>query len=144
MTGETEITTGTTKTLKIQAAVFVKESIQKILREHLSKKEYSIWARSQGLSYPQSERYWKRSWQLINEKFKLEREQLVDKQLMNYWEIYNFALEKGDFNTARQILNDISKLQGLNEPEKIDITKTEKIVFKFGGDNIDDDNQDGE
>jgi hypothetical protein len=39
----------------------------------------------------------------------------------------------GDLSNARQVLNDISKLMGMNEPDKVDVKTELKIKFNFGG-----------
>jgi hypothetical protein len=62
----------------------------------------------------------------------LERDQLINKHLQKYWHIYDLALAKEDLNNARQTLNDISKLLGMAEPEKVDVKQELKIKFKFG------------
>ena len=46
-------------------------------------------------------------------------------------ETWTRTLQKDDLSNARQVLNDISKLLGMSEPEKMDISQELKIRFKF-------------
>ena len=69
---------------------------------------------------------------MLNEKYQLERDQLINKHLQKYWSLYDLALANDDISNARQVLNDISKLLGMNEPEKIETKNELKIRFKFG------------
>jgi hypothetical protein len=47
------------------------------------------------------------------------------------WNIHDLAIENNDFTNARNALNDISKLIGLNSPDKLDITH-HAIKLNFG------------
>lgn len=112
-----------------------KKDIKKILDEHLSFKEYSEYCRTKyKLSQNRCSGVWQEMWDDIREKFRLEKDKLVTKHLDRYWTLYNEAVELGDINTARNILNDISKLQGLAEPDKLEINQDTIIKFQFGGD----------
>jgi hypothetical protein len=64
----------------------------------------------------------------------LDRENLINKHLQKYWSLYDLALSKEDISNARQVLESISKLLGMNEPEKVDVKQELKIKFKFGND----------
>lgn len=112
---------------------FINISLKRILGEHLSWKEYTSWCReTYDISGKQANDNWLEVWGIIRQKYKLERENLVNKHLHKYWELYDKALNNDDINTARQILNDISKIQGLNEPDKLVIDTDKKIILKFG------------
>jgi len=121
------------KMTKVQVEEFITESISLIMNEHLSYREYIKYCKeTKKLSENQSNIYWKRVFELIKEKYSLQREEEIDKHLFHLWSIYGQSIDKGDFNTARQILGDISKLKGLNEPDKLDMTSQNEIIFKFG------------
>lgn len=116
---------------KAETENFMKESMRKVFNDHLSWNEYIEWCRQQGLSREQAGKYWKRVWENVRDKFRLDKEKLIDKHLKHYWDIHSQALMTGDYSNARQTLNDIAKLMGLNEPDKVE-TKTEmKIKFRF-------------
>jgi hypothetical protein len=99
----------------------IQESIDLLLKKHYSHKQYLRFCRSKDLSAVQCNKYYKRTWDHIRSRFNLDRDKLVDKHLLNLWDLYDSALELNEINTARQVLTDIAKLQGLNEPEKIKI-----------------------
>jgi hypothetical protein len=117
---------------KIEVERFVNESVNQILDNHMSWTEYTTWCRKHGVSEHRANHLWKSAWVLIQEKFELDRHKQVAKHLQKYWLIHDIAQKRGDLNTARQALNDIAKLMGLNEPDKVDVT--EKIRFNFGDD----------
>ena len=120
---------------KVQTEDFLTQSLEEILNNHLSYTEYVKWCKkTNNLSQTQSNEYWLRVWSMLEEKYQLERDQLITKHLKKYWEIYDYAMEDGDWSNARQTLNDISKLLGMNEPEKMDVQQELQIRFKFGND----------
>ena len=121
------------KMTKSERERFISVSIKRVLGEHLSWKEYTSWCKEvYQISGKQANTYWLEVWSIIRQKYKLERENLVNKHLHKYWELYDKALKNEETNTARQILNDISKIQGLNEPDKLIIDTDKKIILKFG------------
>lgn len=122
----------TTKMNKSEVLLFIDESVKKILDEHMSWKEYIRWCEKHKISYSMANKYWKESWESIQTKYELDRNKQVTKHLKKYWKIHDDAINRGDLNTARLTLNDIAKLMGLNEPDKVDIT--DKIIFNFGED----------
>ena len=112
--------------------VWINDSIKKILKDHLTWSEYIKWAaQEKGLSLSRAESYWKICWETIREKVSLERELAVNKHLYNYWTLYDQAIQNNDLTNARQTLNDIAKMTGLNESEKLDIKQKLEIKFKF-------------
>lgn len=117
---------------KAEVEAFITESMNKIFNEHLSYTEYIEWCGEKELSVKQASEYWKRVWLLVKEKFQLEKNELITKHLKKYWDIHDRAMNQGDLSNARQVLNDISKLMGLNEPEKVEMDTSIKIKFNFG------------
>ena len=116
----------------IQMDDFKKDSIGVILHGHYSWKDYQNYCRGRGLSEPRCNVLWKEIWEDIRSKSELSKEQMVSKHLIKYWDIYDEALNKNDLTNARQALNDIAKMFGLNEPDKMDINQTGVIRFNFG------------
>lgn len=107
----------------------VREGIDLLLGKHYSQQELiRHFYMNHDMTKVEAKKYWNKSWQIINEKFNIEKESMVSKHLVKYWEIHDAAIEKGDMNTARQALNDIAKLSGLNAPE---IHKLEHSVIKL-------------
>jgi len=120
------------KMTKTEVEVFLRESTKMILNKHLSYKQYIEYCRRQGISKEMGNVYWNRVWEQVKERFRHDRNKLVDKHLLQYWTIYQQAMEEGDYTNARQTLDAIAKLQGLNEPDKLDLNNTTTIEFKFG------------
>ena len=121
----------TTKRMtNVEMNKFISESVRRILNEHMSWTEYTTWAKKNGLSPSRANEYWKKAWEAITERFDIDRNKQIAKHLQKYWNIHDGAIERGDLNTARQALNDIAKMMGLNEPEKVDMTN--EITFNFG------------
>jgi len=109
--------------------------IAKILDEHLSFKEYVEYCRKEhNLTQRNCGQNWQKMWEIIREKFVLEKDKLVSKHLNRYWDIYDRAVVQRDLTNARQALNDIAKLQGLFEPDKMEVKQDTVIEFRFGGD----------
>jgi hypothetical protein len=120
---------------KVEVEDFLTQSLHEILDNHLSYTQYVEWCKKvNNLSQVQANEYWLRVWTMLNEKYQLERDQLINKHLQKYWSLYDLALANDDISNARQVLNDISKLLGMNEPERINTETELKIRFRFGGD----------
>jgi hypothetical protein len=68
---------------------------------------------------------------VVKKKFDLERDKLISKHIQKYWEIHDNAMESGDLSNARQVLNDIAKLLGMNEPDKVSVSG-QSIKLNFG------------
>lgn len=120
------------KRTKMEVEQFIQESTEKILREHLSWTEYVDWCKTEGLGAKRCNEYWKLCWDRVKEKFSLEKDQHIHKHLHHYWDLYNEANNKGDLTNARQVLNDVVKLMGLAEPDKMELNTKGEITFKFG------------
>ena len=118
----------------IEVEDLLKKALSEILQKHLSYTQFTSWLLEEyGLSQQQSNEYWLRTWTTLNEKFRMEKDQMINKHLAHYWQLYDASFTKQDFSNARQVLNDISKLLGMSEPDKLDIKQELKIKFKFGG-----------
>jgi hypothetical protein len=120
------------KMTKVEVEAFLKESTKLVITKHYSWTEYIEWCRDKGISREQAGVYWKRVWESVKERFRLDKDKLVDKHLQSYWNIHAEAMGLGDLSNARQTLDAIAKLQGLNEPDKIDLKSSTTIEFKFG------------
>jgi hypothetical protein len=111
---------------------FINDSMSRIFDTHMSWNEYIQFCYEHGLSKSQGNEYWIRVWSMVKEKFELEKDKLITKHIQKYWHIYDTAVKNGDINTARQTLNDLAKLLGLNEPDKVEVSHNQIIEFKFG------------
>lgn len=116
----------------VEKRTFINNAAKEILENHLSYTEFCKWAHdSSNMSKSQANEYWSKVWVLLKKKFELDKDKLVLKHTQKYWDIYEQALMSNDYTNARQSLNDLAKLQGLNEPEKVHITGT-SIKLNFG------------
>jgi len=107
------------KMTDVEKRTFINNAAREILENHLSYGEFVKWAKdTSNLSKSQANEYW-------------GRVKLVLKHTQKYWDIYEQALIQGDLTNGRQALNDLAKLQGLNEPDKVHITGT-SIKLNFG------------
>ena len=122
----------TQRRTKQEVEEFITLSTKRILKEHLSWTEYIKWCKKEGLGEKRCNAYWKICWGRLREKFDLERNKHIDKHLSHYWELYDISLSKGDLSNSRQILNDIVKLMGLAEAEKVEVNNKGEIKFRFG------------
>jgi polyhydroxyalkanoate synthesis regulator phasin len=112
---------------------FINDSMKRIFDNHMSWTEYIEFCYDYGLSKSQANAYWIKVWGSVKEKFELEKDKLITKHLQKYWFIYDNAVKNGDMNTARQTLNDIAKMMGLNEPDKVEVSSNNQVIeFKFG------------
>ena len=126
------------KMSKAQQIKFLRESQKVILNEHFSHKDYTEWCKDKHkLSAQSANNYWIEVWDTIRDKYQQETDKLVSKHVHKYWELYDKSIDRKDYNTARQILNDIAKLIGFDNPTKIEVTGEQTITFKFGDEDID-------
>jgi len=123
---------GNKKFTKIDTEMWIKNSIVKIMSEHLSWKQYKEYCHKNNVSQSMSNHYWKTCWETIREKYELDKTKQITKHLLKYWEIHDDAIDKGDLTNARQTLDAIAKLMGLNEPDRLDMNASGEINFKFG------------
>lgn len=116
----------------VEKRTFINNAAKEILENHLSYSEFVKWCKdTSNMSKSQANEYWGKVWVLLKKKFELEKDKLILKHTQKYWDIYEQALIQGDLTNGRQALNDLAKLQGLNEPEKVHITGTQ-IKLNFG------------
>ena len=116
----------------VEKRTFINNAAKEILENHLSYNEFVKWAKDNAnMSKSQANEYWVKVWVLLKKKFELEKDKLILKHTQKYWDIYEQALIQGDLTNGRQALNDLAKLQGLNEPQKIEIKGT-LIKLNFG------------
>lgn len=120
------------KMTDVEKRTFINNAAKEILENHLSYNEFVKWAKDNAnLSKSQANEYWGKVWVLLKKKFELEKDKLILKHTQKYWDIYEQALIQSDLTNARNALNDLAKLQGLNEPDKVHITGT-SIKLNFG------------
>ena len=110
---------------------FMLDSINTILDKHMSYTDYIEYCKELGMSKNQGNKYWNDCWKHVRERFQIDRDRMITKHLKKYWDIHDESLKNKDYNTARQSLNDIGKMLGLNEAERVQVEGT-SIKFNFG------------
>lgn len=127
---------GTTKNkmTKSEQIKFLKDSQKLILNKHYSHTQYCEYCQTEyKLSRQMANTYWKQVWEDIRDKYTQETDKLVSKHIHRLWELYDLSIENQDYNVARQVINDIGKLMGIDTPDKLQIEQDLNINFKFGG-----------
>lgn len=116
----------------VEKREFINDCAREILDTHMSYTQFVVYAKEKmNFSKSQANEYWNKIWSLLKKRFDMEKDKLILKHLHKYWDLYNQAIQLGDYTNARQALNDIAKLQGLNEPDKVHVTGT-SIKLNFG------------
>jgi hypothetical protein len=111
---------------------FINESIQEVFNNHLSHREYVTWcSKTAQVSHSQCNQYWHQLWVGVQRKFEQSKDKLILKHIASYWNIHSLAIQNGDLSNARQTLNDLAKLLGLNEAEKVQV-EHQVIKLNFG------------
>ena len=126
---------GTTKNkmTKSEQIKFLKESQRLILSQHYSHTQYCEHCQTEyKLSRQMANSYWKQVWENIREKYTQDTDNLVSKHVHTLWELYDLSIDKTDYGTARQVINDIGKLTGIDTPDKLQIEQDLNIKFNFG------------
>ena len=122
------------KMSKSEQIKFLKDSQKLILNKHYSHKQYVEYVQEEyKLSRQMANTYWKQVWEDIRDKYTQETDKLVSKHIHKLWELYDLSIDKQDYNVARQVINDIGKLMGIDTPDKLQIQQDLNIKFKFGG-----------
>jgi hypothetical protein len=65
---------------------------------------------------------WRRCKDILKQRFTDEQNELIEQQLMRYFDLLERARHDGNKRVERETLQDISKLYGLEQPKKLDIT----------------------
>lgn len=122
------------KMTKAEQVKFLKDSQKLILNKHYSHKQYCEYVQEEyKISRQMANTYWKQVWEDIRDKYQQETDKLVSKHIHKLWELYDLSIDNSDYNVARQVINDIGKLMGIDTPDKLQIEQDLNIRFKFGG-----------
>ena len=58
----------------------------------------------------------------MKERFSQEQEEVLQDQLMRYYDLMEAARSRGNTRVVREVLADLNKLYGLESPQKLDVT----------------------
>jgi hypothetical protein len=94
-----------------------------IVYKRLSYVEFKeIYSKEMGISQRQAENVWAKVKTILKERYKDERDEILETQLNRMYDLLNRCRESGNRRVEAEILRDINKLYGLDAPQKIDIT----------------------
>lgn len=79
--------------------------------------------------------YWNDMILLFAEEFEKNKEDLKSKFIARYLYLYEMNITKGKFKEAKEVLDSIAKMTGVNEPDEVKID-FENFTIDFGLDNI--------
>lgn len=79
--------------------------------------------------------YWNAMMDLFAEEFEKNKEDLKSKFIARYLYLYEMNVSKGKFKEAKEVLDSIAKMTGVNEPDEVKID-FENFTIDFGLDNI--------
>lgn len=121
------------RTTKVEQVKRLNECVEKIINENLNYVMFVDWYVDQyELTKHNAHKDWVKCWNIIKSRFSLETDQLINKQLFQLYELFKEAREMGDFGTSRKILEDVRKIQGINEPDKLEVKHSGEIKISFG------------
>lgn len=101
------------------------------IREKFVNQEYDNSTHSERQFYD----YWNTMIDKFAEEFEANREQLKTKFLARYLYLYEKMIDKNDFKGAREVLDSLKKMTGMDEPIQQEIDINGELTVDFGLDN---------
>lgn len=94
-----------------------------IVYKRLSYVEFKeVYAKQIGITQRQAENVWKKVKETLKQRYQDEREEILESQLTRYYDLLERSRESGNRRIEREILADLNKLYGLDQPVKVDLT----------------------
>jgi len=111
------------KTNTITQEEQLNKAFELIVYKRLSYVEFKEnYSKEMGISQRQAENVWAKVKTILKERYKDERDEILETQLNRMYDLLNRCREAGNRRVEAEILRDINKLYGLDAPQKIDIT----------------------
>jgi vacuolar-type H+-ATPase subunit H len=99
------------------------EVFEMILYKKLSYTEFRTQASELfGITTRQAENLYKDARDRLKERFTQEREEILSEQLNRMYDLLNRSRESGNRRIEAEVLRDLNKIYGLDQPVKVDIT----------------------
>lgn len=99
------------------------EVFELILYKKLSYTEFRTQAAELfGITTRQAENLYKDARDRLKERFNQEREEILSEQLNRMYDLLNRSREAGNRRIEAEVLRDLNKIYGLDQPVKVDIT----------------------
>ena len=115
--------TGGRKSTIVEYSEKLTEALELILYKRLTSGEFrTTFSKMYGVSERTADATWKRCKDIIAERFKEEQGVLIEQQVERYFDLLIRARQDGNKRVERETLDSISKLYGLEQTRKIDIT----------------------
>lgn len=111
------------KTNQSQYEERMTEVFELILYKKLSYTEFRTEAAEKfGISQRQAENLYKDAKERLKERFEQEREEILTEQLGRLYDLLNRCRESGNRRVEAEVLRDLNKIYGLDQPIKMDLT----------------------
>jgi hypothetical protein len=99
------------------------EGFEMILYKKLSYTEFRSQAAEMfGITQRQAESLYKDARDRLKERFEQQREEILSEQLGRLYDLLYRCRESGNRRVEAEVLRDLSKIYGLDAPQKVDIT----------------------
>ena len=99
------------------------EVFEMILYKKLSYTEFRTQASELfGITTRQAENLYKDARDRLKERFTQEREEILSEQLNRMYDLLNRSRDAGNRRIEAEVLRDLNKIYGLDQPVKLDIT----------------------
>jgi len=99
------------------------EVFELILYKKLSYTEFRTQASELfGITTRQAESLYKEARERLKERFSQEREEILSEQLNRLYDLLNRCRESGNRRIEAEVLRDLNKIYGLDQPVKVDLT----------------------
>lgn len=79
--------------------------------------------------------YWNNMIDKFAEEFEENKKQLKSKFVARYLYLYEKMIDKNDLKAAREVLDSLKKMTGMDEPLEADINLNGELIVDFGIDN---------
>jgi hypothetical protein len=121
------------RTTKVEQVKRLNECVEKIINDNINYNMFVDWYTDHyDMSKHNAYKDWVKCWNIIKSRFALQTDQLINKQIYQLYDLFKEAREVGDFGTSRKILEDVRKIQGIEQPDKINIKHEGTINITFG------------
>lgn len=111
------------KTNVAQAEERMSEVFEMILYSKLSYTEFRSQAAEKfGITTRQAEHLYKEARERLKERFAQERDEILNEQLNRLYDLLNRCRESGNRRIEAEVLRDLNKIYGLDQPVKVDVT----------------------
>lgn len=116
------------KKTDIEVAERLQEAYNAIVYKRYSYSQFrELFSKEYGISVRQAELIWEQVKKQIQERFKDEQDTLLENQIERYHNLLERARESGNRRIEREVLQDLTKLYGLDQT-KIDVTTNGQAI----------------